>query len=253
MNRLIVLQDELIAENKACLSGARLERVLENHDLKPGLTIAAALLGGKRGRATVAQLSKEKLTLELNLSETPLPRTRIEIIVAVPRPQTVKKVLQTAAAAGLEKVHFIRSEKIVKSYLQSKTLEEQNIQLEVIKGLEQSGDSLAPEVKIHRFFKPFIREYLPSRLAENSLQNSLRLIADTRAEDQLGTEAVQGCSLTSTAFVAIGPERGWNPYEVEQFLKLGFHSFNLGERVFRVETALAYLLGQLDLLRRIDS
>ena len=120
-----------------------------------------------------------------------------------------------------------------------------------MKRLEQSGHSLPPEVKIHHFFKPFITDYLPERLNREDAENAMLLIADTRAGSLLTAKSFTHPTFADkTTFIAIGPESGWSEKEVEQFTELGFRRFSLGERIFRVETALTYLLGQIDLIRR---
>ena len=47
------------------------------------------------------------------------------------------------------------------------------------------------------------------------------------------------------AVVAIGPEGGWVPFEVELLEAHGFRPFSLGPRILRVETAVPYVFGLL--------
>ena len=49
--------------------------------------------------------------------------------------------------------------------------------------------------------------------------------------------------------LAIGPEGGWVPFEVELLEAHGFQRFTSGPRVLRVDTAVSFLLGQLALCR----
>jgi RsmE family RNA methyltransferase len=51
------------------------------------------------------------------------------------------------------------------------------------------------------------------------------------------------------AVVAIGPEGGWIPYEVGMLEARGFQAFSLGPRILRVDVAVPYILGQLELAR----
>ncbi|MCI5118968.1 MAG: RsmE family RNA methyltransferase, partial [Candidatus Electrothrix sp. LOE1_4_5] len=52
--------------------------------------------------------------------------------------------------------------------------------------------------------------------------------------------------------LAVGPEGGWNDFEVENFLEQGFSAFSLGNRILHVDTAVVALLAQLQLLRAIQ-
>ena len=48
--------------------------------------------------------------------------------------------------------------------------------------------------------------------------------------------------------MAIGPEAGWNDFEIEYFEKFGFRKFKLSEYILRVETAVTAALAQIELL-----
>ncbi|MCW5204744.1 RsmE family RNA methyltransferase, partial [Desulfobulbus sp. N2] len=52
--------------------------------------------------------------------------------------------------------------------------------------------------------------------------------------------------------LAIGPEGGWNDFEVNSFLEQGFLPFSMGNRILHVDTAVVALLAQLQLLRIIQ-
>jgi RsmE family RNA methyltransferase len=52
--------------------------------------------------------------------------------------------------------------------------------------------------------------------------------------------------------LAVGPEGGFVPYEIEALERAGFRAASMGGRTLRVETATVALLSQIDLLRRIS-
>jgi RsmE family RNA methyltransferase len=45
--------------------------------------------------------------------------------------------------------------------------------------------------------------------------------------------------------LAIGPEGGWIPYEIEELTEAGLQPVQLGDRILRVETAVSALLARL--------
>jgi 16S rRNA (uracil1498-N3)-methyltransferase len=50
-------------------------------------------------------------------------------------------------------------------------------------------------------------------------------------------DALSVAGIPSTVIVAIGPEGGFDPLEVHQFLQHGFQPVTLGSRILRTETA----------------
>lgn len=252
MNYLAIFQSELTSANQAVLRGSRAKESISWHDLQPGSSTACLVVGGKRGQAQILSLSENELVLELNLDKPALVLPNTEIIVSVPRPQTVKKVLNIAGMLGIRRVHFTRTRNTVKSYLQSKTLLAENINAELLKGVEQSGNSWLPEVYVHPLFKPFIKDVLPEEL-KNRAGEQLLLLADTCAEKLNPSTLTVTDPANLVATLAIGPESGWDKGEVEDFRSLGFSRIGLGQPILRVDTALTYLLGQIELLRSIQT
>lgn len=227
----------------AVLTGARARYGFETHELRAGATCRVAVLGGMRGEARVEQATPERIALALSLSLAPLTRRPIDLIVGVPRPQTVKKVIQAAVMVGVRSLHFVRSELGEKSYLQSRALSEDGIREEGLKALEQVWDSQMPDVGVHRTLSHFLKTRIPLLGVS---ERATGLVADPRGDE--ASLSYFG-SLRAEQVLAIGPERGWSEAEVELFRGCGFDVVGLGERVLRVEMALVVLLGQLQLVR----
>ncbi|MEX1363895.1 MAG: RsmE family RNA methyltransferase, partial [Nannocystaceae bacterium] len=101
-------------------------------------------------------------------------------------------------------------------------------------GLEQARDTVRPTVSLQRRFLPFVQDVLPGWTGQGR-----RLLGHPR----LDAEAPQPSREPTT--VAIGPEGGWVPFEVEQFESAGFRCVSLGPRILRVETAVVALLARL--------
>jgi RsmE family RNA methyltransferase len=97
-------------------------------------------------------------------------------------------------------------------------------------------------VTIERRFRPFVEDeadaFWPAPLP--------RLVAHPRAERNLWE--VLPASGSDTAVLAIGPEGGWVPFELELLEAHGFQRFAAGQRILRVDTAMPFLIGQIALL-----
>lgn len=245
MNCLILTQMELIEPAKALIRDERARRLHSEWELSVGQTLRVGVLEGKLGQAKVISIAHDIIELSVVLDLTPPKRDPTELIVAVPRPQTVKKVIQSVTTMGVSKLHFVRSENSEKSYLASHSLREEEIQKEIIKGLEQACDTIAPEVIIYPKFKPFIEEYLSKTILE---LNPLMIVAHTRDADTSMASQVLSHKM-QPIIISVGPELGWSEYEFRRILELGFKPVSLGERVLRVETAATALIAQAAMLR----
>lgn len=244
MNLFIIFESELVTPSLAVLSGPRREKFYREQHAQIGAQLRVGLWGGKLGTAHVKLVDDESVELSLCLDGEPPKRTAGVLIVAVPRPQTIKKVVHTATTMGVNELYFVRSANVVKSYMQSKSLGETALAEEVLKGLEQACDTCPPQIFVHKLFKPFIEDCLPeilSRFAQAS-----RIIAHTKP--QIFEDFPVGLGGTP-CIAAIGPESGWTPEEVQRFASNGFKIVNLGERILRVETAVAAILGRVLLSR----
>jgi RsmE family RNA methyltransferase len=91
-----------------------------------------------------------------------------------------------------------------------------------------------PEIIIKRRFKPFVEDEVPA------LIKSLRALVAHPVAEKSCPHDVKG-PLT----LAIGPEGGFIPFEVELLKKQGFEEVNFGKRVLRVEHVVPAMLGRL--------
>lgn len=95
----------------------------------------------------------------------------------------------------------------------------------VISACEQCGRTRVPEVQMPRALQA---------LPEILHPDTLRLILDPKSEHRLSTLS----RLTPVAVtIAIGPEGGWSPRDLEILKDAGFIGFSLGPRILRTETA----------------
>ena len=247
MNYLAIFESELIDRNHARLVSTRARYAIEVHELKAGLSFSVVVINQGRKKAQVLNISTNEINLLLSEDVDVLPQEPIELIVAIPRPQTLRKVLQLSATFGIKALHLIRSENVVKSYLTSKRLEPQAIEEDLLLGIEQSGSTCLPEVFIHHRFQQFVEDYLP--LMMKSYNDFKAVVADTHKNADISLNEINFPNPERGVFIAIGPESGWNQYEVEKFQVLSFSIISLGKRILRVETACTALISQIQLLK----
>ncbi len=235
MNLLLLNPEEVSgACAEVVVRGRRADHLVEVVRVEPGTVIEVGILGGKLGTGRVTGVDGEGIRLELTLDRDPPPRLDLRLILALPRPKVLRRVLQFCGAAGVVAVHLINSWRVEKSYWGSPVLEHAAVERELVLGLEQGKDTVLPEVFMHSLFKPFVEDTLPAVAA-----GTAKLLADPCA----GT-ACPG-ALPGPVSLVVGPEGGLIPYEIERLEEAGFESVHLGQRPLRVEHAVAALAGRL--------
>ncbi|MDP2229183.1 MAG: 16S rRNA (uracil(1498)-N(3))-methyltransferase [Moraxellaceae bacterium] len=234
MNLLLLRPEDMVAPDEAVLSGRRLKHVQEVHRAAVGEHLRAGLLGGLCGSAEILTLDREHMRLRLLLDAPPPPKLPVTILLALPRPKMLKRILQTVATMGVARLVLLNSYRVEKSFWDSPWLAPDAIHEQLLLGLEQSRDTMLPEVLLEPLFKPFIEDRLPA-LAHNTRC----LVAHPVAEEHCPVALNQPLTL------AIGPEGGFIPYEVEKFEAAGFEPVHLGPRILRVETAVTALVARL--------
>ncbi len=246
MNIIILFENEKQDDGSYHLSGFRAEhiRAVLKSDVNDILEIG--ILNGKSGVASITSISKDKVVLSnLQLEESTSDNITIDIIVALPRPQTIKKVLFTSAMMGVRNIFFIKSNRVEKSFFHSVVLEEEQLQRHLIDGLQQGKRTQMPNVSIHDKFNPFIQDWR-CQFYKDRDEKPVCLLPDLDVEQTLVN--VLG-KKDKHLLVAIGPEGGWVPFETEMMTSLGFDKFKLGDWTLRVEHALTACLAQIELLK----
>jgi RsmE family RNA methyltransferase len=238
VNLLLLEPSELGPDGTARLVGRRARHVREVLRCQPGETVAVGVVGGDAGTAEVQACGEAELVLRATLGQPPPAPSPVTLLLALPRPKILRKVLQAAGAMGVKRLVLLGSWKVEKAYWGSPLLAPEALRAELMLGLEQGRDTILPEVVQRRFFKPFVEDEL------EALFGPARLLLDLAATAPLATlspPAAGGVTL------AIGPEGGWTPYEAAELEKRGFRPVSLGPRPLRVDQAVPFAVGQAEL------
>lgn len=203
---------------------------------RAGSTVKVGVLHGNRGTAEVVGASEVELVLKATLNEPPPPRANADLVLAMPRPKQLKRVLAGAASMGVNRVVLLNAAKVEKSYFDSKVLDPAFLGHLVRLGLEQARDTVPPELIVKERFRPFVEDELDGWCGPDAL----RLLAHGESAD-----AVPRRAAGQRAVLAVGPEGGWTPFELDLLQKVRFRPVTLGPRPLRVEVAVPALLGAL--------
>lgn len=234
MNLILLFDEDFVDAGRVRLIGRRLQHVLVVHRAEVGQELCVGLVGGMIGRGRVQRLDTEALEMAVMFDRQPPPKLPVTLLLALPRPKVFKRVLLAATSMGVARIVLMNSFRVEKSFWKSPVLGGDKLQEPLMLGLEQSRDTVLPEVLLRPLFKPFVEDELPALCAGTTC-----LVAHPVAA------APCPCAISGPVTLAIGPEGGFIQYEVEKLVECGFIAISLGERILRVETAVPAVLSRL--------
>ena len=234
MNLILLFPEDFIAPDRVLLSGRRLLHIRQVHRAKAGDELRVGLAGGDIGLGRVARLDDTAAELSVCFEQRPPPPLAATLVLALPRPKVLRRVLGTATAMGVKRLVLLNALRVEKSFWQSPVLEPDALRENLILGLEQGCDTVLPEVLLRRRFRPFVEDELPEISA-----GTLALVGDPRATICCPRQ------VDGPVTLVVGPEGGFIPFETGLLEAAGVRPVHLGQRILRVEAAVPALLARL--------
>ena len=115
MNLLLLRPEEVAADGTAVLAGRRLLHAREVLQISQGDALRVGVLGGLRGEAEVISLGPAALTLRVKLAEPPPARAGVDLLLALPRPKALRKIVPAVASFGVSRLFLINASRVEKS------------------------------------------------------------------------------------------------------------------------------------------
>jgi 16S rRNA (uracil1498-N3)-methyltransferase len=235
MNLILLFNEDFVeGASRARLAGRRLRHVLDVHRAAAGDELCVGLANGRIGTGTVTAFTESFLELDVRVERDPPQALPVALILALPRPKVLRRVLRSACSMGVKRMVLLNSFRVEKSYWSSPLLSLESIQEQLVLGLEQSRDTVLPVVQLRPLFKPFVEDELPGLI-----KGTLPLVAHPNASAECPRCVDRPVTLV------VGPEGGFIPYEIEKFIAAGFAVVHAGDRILSVETAVPALLSRL--------
>lgn len=243
MNIVLVHPEEAVdaARTRFVLSDRRAAHLREVLEVGVGDEVRVGLRDGLLGAAEVVASHPAGVELTCRWS-APAPAPWLDLVLAIPRPKQLKRLLPQIAAFGLRRLTFLRTWRVQLPYLSSPMLGPPGYGPLFEEGLMQAGRTAWPEVRRFDRFEAFCAD-----AAGSPDGGGTRLLADPRADDDL---AARTTPLRAPVELVIGPEGGLLPYEVERLANAGFAPVRAGPSILRTDTACVAIAAQLDLLIR---
>lgn len=205
----------------------------EVHRVAIGEELTVGIEGGNIGIGRVMRVDSD-VELDVQLTQSPPPPLDVTLVLALPRPKVLNRVIAAVTSMGVKRIFLINSWRVEKSYWRSPRLSEENLRMQMIMGLEQARDTMFPAIETRRLFRPFVENELPAIMSDTTA-----LVAHPYATEEC--PRLIGGPMT----IAIGPEGGFIQQEIESFTKIGFRAVTIGQRILRVETVIPALLARL--------
>jgi len=233
MNLILLLPEDFVSESVVLLKDYRAQHIQSVLKANTGKTLQVGILNGALGKGSVLSIKPNEVSLKCTFQKEVLPRPKLDLILAMPRPKVLKRLWAQIAALGINRLILINATKVERFYFDSHVIKPAFYTPLLIEGLQQVRCTHLPKVSIEQQFKPFVEDQISTLFS-----NQPKFLADPT-----GKKKINQLNLKETRPVlAIGPEGGWTSYERTLLQEHGFELVGLGNRILRTDTACIALL-----------
>ena len=222
MNLILCEAQEVAPDGLVTLTGTRAAHVRGVLRAQAGDVVRIGIVDGPKGRGEVLALDDGgAVTLRCELEATAPPVPAIDLLLALPRPKVLRRLWAQLAALGVGRIVLTNAERVERQYFDTHVLDQATYRPLLIEGLQQAADTRLPRVSIHRQLRILVEDELgPAPAGER------RLVAHPGSRPSplaLAPDAHRPRTL-----LAIGPEGGWNAFELGLLERAGFEGISLG-------------------------
>lgn len=241
MNLILLSDPDFVTPTRVRLTDRRMVHIQEILKAEHGQSLTVGRVNGLIGQGTLISKRTDCLELEVKFDRKPPQALGLTLVLALPRPPMLKRILFSAAMLGVKKIIILNFNRVEKSLWNSSSLKPQAITEQLVLGLEQAKDTVMPEVVLKKRFKPFVEDELPALVKGKSA-----LVAHPgNAGSEIKVTDTLNIKCPSPLFLVIGPEGGIIDHEIELLMAAGCRTLDLGPRILRTETVLPYVIGKM--------
>lgn len=235
MNLLLLMPDEIAADGRARVTGTRAAHLIDVLRVVPEQAIRIGLIDGSLGRAQVETVGPGEVEIVCEFEDRLPPVPPIDLLLALPRPKVLRRLWAQLSAIGVGRILLTNAERVERNYFDTHLLSPSGYRPLLIEGLQQARDTRLPVVSVHRRFRVLIEDEIDALVGP-----ACRLVADPGFSVPFADALTAGAE--SRVLLAIGPEGGWNRFELDLLTAHGFNGIGLGPRTLRTDTACIALL-----------
>lgn len=237
MNIILFSQQEIEAADRktVVIADRRFQHIKNVLHSQVGDSLRVGVINGQSGQGKIISIGDTSIELEVCFAEPPPNALNIHLILSLPRPKSLPRILQTVSSLGVKEVTFTNACKVPKYYWDSDYLSDPKVNQACLLGLEQARDTVLPKVSWERRLRPFVEDRLPY-MSKNCNKYLAHPYSSVLTENNLSDKKL---------FLAVGPEGGWVDFEIDLFFQAGFEPFSITPRILKLETAVTALLSRL--------
>ena len=234
MNIILLHNTDFIDSKTVVLKDRRKDHIINVLKSQKNDTLFCGLINNNMGKGIISKIDSSKVELKVDLSQEPPSPLPLTLVLALPRPKMLKRIIESSATLGVKKIYLINSWRVEKSFWQSPVLNDESLNKILISGLEQAKDTIIPRIFKKKLFTPFVKQEL-----KGISKGSLCITAHPKTNTPCPNNIDQKTTLV------IGPEGGFIDKEIETLEQIGFQTVNLGTRILRTETVVPVLISRL--------
>lgn len=235
MNLLLLERDELVDGQDVELCDARARHLMDVLRVAPEQQVRVGVINGPQGTAIVTSIDRRVVRLRCILDNAVPAVPPVDLLLALPRPKVMRRLWAQLAALGVGRIILTNAERVERDYFDTHVLTAATFRPLLIEGLQQARDTRLPDVSIHRRFRVLIEDELAAMHIDG-----VRLVAHP-AEMTSPRDVIDPVNAIR-ALVAVGPEGGWNRFELDLLHAHGFTPIGMGTRTLRTDTACVALI-----------
>jgi RsmE family RNA methyltransferase len=230
MNLILFERSEIGADGRVKASGVRARHLTHVLKVPSGHQVRVGIIDGPMGVGTVTSVGPESVTLDCVLESQVPERPRVDLLLALPRPKVLRRLWAQLSAIGVGQVILTNAEKVERDYFDSRVMDEDGYRPLLIEGLQQARDTRLPKVSIHKRLTVLIEDDLDRLFPEGR-----RLVAHPGSGESF--RSLLSSTQRGRVLLAIGPEGGWNDFELALLERHRFERVSMGSRTLATTTA----------------
>ena len=162
---IILFEQEEITQGHVVLSDYRAKHIVKVLRSNMGDSVRVGVIDSYIGTGKIVTIHKKFpfiVELTVQLTEKTMSSPVIDLLLALPRPIMLKRILSQVTALGVGRIFIINASRVEKSFWEAGILQNDEYRPHLIQGLEQAVDTKLPEIKMFRHFRHLLKMFFPA-------------------------------------------------------------------------------------------